>query len=250
MKSMVPTTPSKRASLLLMIGINLVFFFITHFPVVNLLLLPLQTFTTGLHELGHATACLATGGRVAGMTIVSDGQGHGGLTWCMGGIPFIFTQAGYLGAAFFGCILIWLGREEERSKTVLMVLGGLFALGCLVSISPMLTHMGSYGGQAWMSMVVGLGIGGALVFAGLKLSAKYAHFLLLVLAGQTALNSLTDILYLIQISAGFSYSGGFSDATNMARATAIPAAVWSVIWGAISLAMVMFTVKRAYRDAN
>lgn len=247
MNGMISTIPSKRASLWLMLGINVVFFIITHFPVVNMLLIPLQTFTTGLHELGHATACFATGGRVAGMTIVSDGQGHGGLTWCAGGISFIVTTAGYVGAAFFGCVLIWFGRKEENARTVLKVLGGLFGFGCLVAITPILLDL-THGGQGWMSMIVGLAIAAGLFVAGLKFQPKYAHFLLLILAGQTALNSLTDILYLVQISAGFSYHGGFSDATNMARSTGIPAAFWSILWGVMSLAMVAFTVKTAYRN--
>jgi len=228
-----------------MLGLNVLFFAMTQFPYVNLLVYPLQTFTTGLHELGHAIMCYATGGSVTGLTMVSDGQGHGGLTFCVGGNRVLTSSAGYLGAAFFGSLLIWLGRRQESAKNVLTVLGVLFGLGCLITITPLFGDA-EHGTQALMSMGVGLAIAAALVVSGLKLSPTVAHFLLLILAGQTALSSLTDVWYLIEISVGLSSHGSFSDATNMAQYTGIPAAVWSILWGVISLAMVIFALKISY----
>lgn len=247
MNRMISSVPSKRASLALMLGINVLFFVITQFPVVNLVLFPLQTFTTGLHELGHAAMCMATGGQVTGLTMVSDGQGHGGLTFCLGGNRILTSSAGYLGAAFFGSLLIYLGRKEESAKTVLMVVGTLFGLGCLVTITPLLFDA-THGGQAVMSLLIGSALAAGLIFSGAKFSPVVAHFVLLIIAGQTALSSLTDVWYLIEISVGLANSASFSDATNMARYTGIPAAVWSIAWGAMSLAMVVFALKVSYRS--
>ncbi|HNB22750.1 MAG TPA: M50 family metallopeptidase, partial [Candidatus Melainabacteria bacterium] len=62
MNRMISSAPSKRASLWLMLGLNVLFFFITQYPGINLILVPLQIFTTALHEFGHALMTLATGG--------------------------------------------------------------------------------------------------------------------------------------------------------------------------------------------
>lgn len=245
MKNMVSSVPSQRASLWLMLGLNVLFYFIAQFPVVSLVLFPLRTFTTGLHEFGHAMTAYATGGHVTGLTMVPDGEGAGGLTFSMGGISPLVSSAGYLGAAFFGSLLIWFGRKEESSKAVLKVMGVIFAIGCLVFITPGLLDA-RHGGEAWESMLIGLGIAVGLVFAGMKFSPMAAHILLLILAGQSALSSLTDVWYLIQISVGFSTNGTFSDATNMAHYTGVPAAVWSVVWGAISLVMVILALRVSY----
>ena len=244
-KSTISSVSSRRASIWLMLGLNVLFFFMTQFQYLNLLLFPLQTFTTGLHELGHAAMCFATGGSVTGLTMVSDGQGHGGLTFCVGGNRILTSSAGYIGAALFGSLLIWLGRRQQSAKNVLTVLGFLFGLGCLITITPLFGDA-EHGTQALMSMGIGLAIAAALVFSGLKLPPTVAHFLLLILAGQTALSSLTDVWYLIEISVGIGANGSFSDATNMARYTGIPAAVWSILWGVISLAMVIFALKVSY----
>lgn len=248
MNRMISAVPSKRASLWLMLGLNVLFFFITQFQYVNLVLFPLRTFTTGLHEFGHAAMTFATGGLVTGLTMVPDGEGAGGLTFHRGGIGWLVSSAGYLGAAFFGSLLIWFGRKEENAKAVLKVLGVVFALGCLICITPGLLDA-RHGSEAILSLLIGLAIAGTLVFSGAKFSPAVAHVILLILAGQTALSSLTDVWYLIQISVGFSANGSFSDATNMAQYTGIPAAVWSILWGAISLLLVVFAVKVSYRNA-
>lgn len=249
MNRIVSSVPSKRASLWLMLGLNVLFFFIMQFQGVNLVLYPLRAFTTGLHEFGHALMTLATGGTVTGLTIVPDGEGAGGLTFHMGGIGPLVSSAGYLGTAFFGCLLIFLGRKEEHAKAVLKVLGIVFGVCCLAFIIPGLGDT-RHGGEALTSLGVGLAIAAGLFLSGWKLPPVAAHVMLLILAGQTALSSLTDVWYLIQISVGFSANGGFSDATNMAKYTGIPAALWSIVWGLMSLVMVIFAVKWSYRGES
>jgi hypothetical protein len=250
MNRIVSTVPSKRASLWLMLGLNVLFFVIMQFPVVNLLLYPLQTFTTGLHEFGHALMTVATGGTVTGLTMVPDGEGAGGLTFHRGGTGWLVSSAGYLGAAFFGSLLIFLGRKEENAKAVLSVLGIVFGLCSLVFIIPGLFDA-RHGTEAWMSLGIGLAMAAALFFSGWKFPPSVAHVLLLILAGQTALSSLNDVWYLIQITVGFSANGAFSDAHNMARYTHVPAAFWSIAWGLLSLTMVIFALKVSYgRETN
>lgn len=163
MNRIVSSVPSKRASLWLMLGLNVLFFFIMQFQGVNLVLYPLQTFTTGLHEFGHALMTLLTGGTVTGLTMVPDGEGAGGLTFHMGGTGWLVSSAGYLGAAFFGSLLIFLGRKEEHAKAVLKVLGIVFGVCCLAFVIPGLGDA-RHGGEALSSLGIGLAIAAGLSF--------------------------------------------------------------------------------------
>lgn len=208
------------------------------------LLQPVKVFVTAVHELGHAIACLATGGQVVGMTIVADGQGHGGTTASVGGWPFIYMQTGYLGTAFFGCLLIFLGKFKQAAKPVLCLCGAAIGLASLTFMF----------GSVWQgkllqglgSMTWGVVIGLALLWSGIKLKPGAANFLLIFLAAQTALNSLTDIVILAEASLGMTGPVSFTDATNMEALTGIPAIFWSVLWATISAVMLMLTLWFCY----
>src|SRR5271155_703782 len=100
----------KPASLSGLITLTVLSILLWHAPFVDTLLGPVRIFITTLHELSHALVCVATGGSVSGLTIVSDNAGHGGATMCSGGNPFLYIQAGYLGTALWGCLFIVLGR--------------------------------------------------------------------------------------------------------------------------------------------
>jgi hypothetical protein len=218
---------------------------LSHAPGFTWLFAPLNFFTTAVHEMGHAAVCLATGGHVAGMTIVSDGAGHGGLTFCQGGNPFLYTQSGYLGAAVFGCILIALSQFPRISKSILMAIG--LAIGAAgIFLMPATLFQAGMFGQGLASMVWALVMGGFLVWSGMKFKPGMANLLLLFLAVQTALNSVTCIGDLIALSFGLTGMHAFSDASNMADMTGIPAFIWSIFWGVSSLVMLGFTFKETY----
>jgi hypothetical protein len=193
-----------------------------------------------VHELGHALACLLTGGSVSGLTIVADGAGHGGLTFCRGGNAFIYTQTGYLGAAFFGCLLIALGQFPRLSKIILTLMGATMAVAGICLETPALLQPGFFLqglGSIFWSLLLGI----ALIWAGVKWKPSSANLLLLFLAIQTALNSLSDIGLLLQATFGVTLQNVFSDATNMQTLTGIPAVFWSLWWGFLSLAMLAMT---------
>jgi hypothetical protein len=217
--------------------------FLWDVPWARTVLFPVRTFVTTVHEMGHALACLATGGTVSGMTIVADGEGHGGLTFCAGGIPFIYTQTGYLGAAFFGCLLIFIGRYRKLSRVVLALMGVAVCAASLVFMTGTVFHGNLFQGVG--SVIWGFIIGCGLIWSGFKLNDGLANFILLFLATQTALNSLTDVVVLIKLSLGMLGSAS-SDAGSMAQMTFLPAAFWSVLWGAISLAMLSGTLWLCY----
>jgi len=213
-----------RSSLALIVLLALASLFVSHQPLGALLLTPVEFLATNLHELGHALFCVLTG------------------------IPFIYDQTGYLGCTLFGCLLLYFGRLRQNARAVLMTLGVLVGIGSAFFI----VHtfgMANYGQAALYSLGLALGMGGVLIFAGLKLNATLAHYLLLFLAVQISLNALTDVVWLIQISAGMVGAHSFSDATNMAQLTGVPAVVWSIWWGLASIGMIFFTLRLIYRRA-
>ncbi|MBK8225064.1 MAG: M50 family metallopeptidase [Candidatus Obscuribacter sp.] len=157
----LPEDGDGKMPFLLLAVITIASLALSDMPVFSFIYSPIEYFTTALHEIGHALACSATGGSVSGMTIVSDGQGHGGLTFCQGGTHFIFGQTGYLGTTAFGCLLIIIGRHRSMTRPLLFMLAGLLTFAVFFYMMPALT-MGNYAAQAMMSMVVGLVMAAAL----------------------------------------------------------------------------------------
>ena len=212
-------------------------------PGINFLLTPVNQFVVLIHEASHAIAAVLTGGHPA-MTIVPDGQNHGGITQTNGGWMFLIGQAGYLGTAFAGCLLIYLGQFPRYSRAILMAVGGLIIASSLLFITPSLLNPATFI-AGLLSMVWGLAMGGACIYMGKKLKPILANLVLLFLAVQTALNSLTLIWTLIPHGLGLA-GGSWTDATIMAQLYFVPAFIWALWWMALSLAMVFFTLKFSY----
>jgi|AGTN01.1.fsa_nt_gi hypothetical protein len=208
----------------------------------NILFTPITQFTTLVHEMGHAFATILTGGHVNGLTMVSDGQGHGGLTRGVGGLDFITVQAGYLGTAIAGCTLVYLSKFRKWSRHVLLGIGVIIAYvsifmmpGGIFSIHPV---------QAILSIGWGLALAAAIIWAGLKLKDTTANLILLFLAIQTAGDSIKSIFYVIQST--MMGSGVVSDAVIMQQFFFLPAIFWSISWVLISVFMLAVTIWFTY----
>ena len=243
-----PTKPAK-ASIFWLCAMALLSLVLMQEPDLRYLLVPLELLDTTLHELGHAIFCIATGGTVHGLTIVSDGEGHAGLTMTAGGMPFVINQAGYLGTTLFGCLMIALGRSRAAARGTLIGLGVLIAVASFVWIAQTFGIPGRIG-QAAGSFFVALALALALIFAGAKFSDRWAQIVLLFLGVHIGINALTDIIWLSKLSLGMVGAHSFTDATNMAQLTGFPAAFWSVLWGLLSLVMLFATVKLAYTGCD
>jgi len=215
---------------------------VSKMPFAEILFMPLTQFTTMIHEMGHAVACILTGGQVTGMTIVPDGAGHGGLTFSQGGIRFIVAQAGYLGTALIGCLLVYLGQFRKLARPVLIAIGLIMAAGTLIFMGSGLLSASMF--QAFLSILWGLVLSGAIIWAGLKLKDTAANVVLLILAINTALDSVRSIG--VVIAASMVMSGVKSDATTMQMMTGIPALVWACIWALVSMALLALTIWSAY----
>jgi len=212
-------------------------------PGVSWIFTPINQFTTMVHELSHALVCILTGGHVSGLTIVGDGAGHGGLTYTQGGIQFFIAQAGYIGTAVFGCLLIYLGQFARFSKMILGALGVAMGICTVTLVGFNVFHTGLAG---VLSFFWGAAISLGLLWMAKKLDAKGANLAVLFLAIQTALNSVSCIFLLVQVYCGLLPAGGWSDASVMERITHIPSFLWSLIWFTMSCAMLGFTLWHTY----
>lgn len=223
--------------------ITIVSLVLSQTPGISWLFLPINQFTTMVHELSHALVCVLTGGHVSGLTIVADGAGHGGITSSLGGIQFFIAQAGYLGTAFFGCLLIFLGQYARFSKIILATLGVLMGGFTLYFVGLNVFHTGLAG---FFSFLWGAAMSIGLIWLAKKFDSKTANLAVLFLAVQTALNSISCIFLLVQVYLGFIPAGGWSDATVMENMTHIPSFFWSFLWFILSCLMLGFTLWHTY----
>ncbi len=221
---------------ILSIGLSLI-------PQISWLFGPITQFATLVHEMSHAIMCIITGGTVTGMTIVPDGQGHGGITNFIGGNQWWTSQAGYLGTTLFGCVLIYLGQFPRLSR---FILGSLGVFICAASLVFMTQAIWSSGFQAIFSLIWGLALGGVFIWCAKKLKASQANLLVLFLAIQTAMNSLVSIQTVVMASFNLGSKYVWSDATNLQNMTGIPAVIWSIFWVILSLAMLGGTIWWTY----
>ena len=215
-------------------------------PGVSTVLTPVNQFVVMVHETSHALVSLLTGGQPS-LTIVSDGMGHAGLTQTNGGLLFLSVPAGYLGTAFFGCFLIFLGQFHKYSRYILMAIGTMINLSSLIFITPSIFSFTTWW-SGLLSMAWGLAMGWTLIIMGLKLKSMWANLVLLFLAVQTALSSITLVWFLLPHSLGLA-GRGFSDATVMQRNFFIPASWWAVSWIVMSIVMLLLTLRFTYGRA-
>jgi hypothetical protein len=198
-------------------------------PGVGLVVYPFRLFGTFVHEISHGLAALATGGDFHRFTVSPD---LSGLAWSAGGWRWVISSAGYVGSAVFGGVLILLAARGVASRLLLMVLGLVLGVLCLLFVRNM------------FGIATGLALAAAMFLAGYRLRAPWSDIVLLVLALQLVLDGFNSLFTLLRLSAA---SNVQTDALSMAQATGVPAVIWTVVWAALSLAMLAFTLRLAYR---
>lgn len=210
-------------------ALTLVLLVLWQIPGVGLAVYPFRLFGTFVHEISHGLAALATGGNFHRFTVSPD---LSGLAWSAGGWRWAISSAGYIGSAVFGGLLILLAARGVASRVLLMVLDVALGLLCLLFVRNV------------FGIVTGLALAAAMFLAGYRLRPPWSDMVLLVLALQLVLDGFNSLFTLLRLSAA---SNVQTDAMSMAQATGIPAVVWTVIWAAISLAMLLLTLRLAYR---
>ena len=94
---------------------------------------PFRVFVVWIHEMGHASMAIATGGEVEELRVRWNESGH---VISRGGIFPIISSAGYMGSAFLGALLIYTGRWLGLQRILLGLIGGL-QIGMAVLYTPL-----------------------------------------------------------------------------------------------------------------
>lgn len=96
----------------------------------SLVLYPVTMLVAFLHELGHATGAILTGGSVDGLQINPDGSGY---TVTRGGSAGVILIGGYLGSALLGNLLFRIGvKHRTQAQAALLVLAFMMALAGII----------------------------------------------------------------------------------------------------------------------
>lgn len=219
---------SDRRLLLTLLAMVAVFI-LWNVPQLDFLLYPFRLFVTYVHEAGHGTAALITGGRFLGFEVMSNGAGQA-IT--AGGTRWLILPAGYLGAALFGAVLFYVNNRFHYSRALAMALGlGLIVFSIL------------FGRIALLSLIVGIAFGVVLIVLGRRANEYVNSFVLNILAALTGLNAVLDVWSLISnSSATLGTIRNDAAAFSAEIAPLIPAAVWAFLWALLALIMLGIAV--------
>src|SRR5207245_5521127 len=191
-------------------------------------LYPLKLLVVLMHESGHAAATLMVGGSVDAIRISPD---QGGLT--LARFPpsilreIAVSSAGYVGSAVSACVLLYVAARAREGRWPLIALAAWCALVTVLYVRDAFTLLFVGGCALALGLLARFGTPllrrGILVFLA-AFSCSYALY-----------DIRDDLLHLA--------SSGQSDADALARATFIPAIVWGVGWGLLSIVLVALPLR-------
>ena len=197
----------------------------------TLALYPIKLFVVLLHELSHGFAAFLTGGEILSIEI---NELIGGSCQYRGGNQLVVASAGYLGSLLWGGVILVIASRTTLSRE----LGTL--ISAIMIIATLLWIRNSFG--------ILFTVGSALLLFVLCrfLPSWMVRTLLQFLGTASCLYVLVDIYedvirpWLPLWPRSRVYQDG-SDADALASLTGIPAWFWGVIWGLISLVMILYS---------
>ncbi len=193
-------------------------------------LYPFKLLVVLMHESSHALATLLVGGSVDQIRISPD-QGGVTISRYVPGLlrQIIISSAGYVGSSVSGCVLLWVAARSKEGRWPLVALAGWCALVTLLYVRDGFTLLFVAGCAVALALLARFGAPllrrGVLVFLA-AFSCSYALY-----------DIRDDLLHVS------SWSGG-TDADALAKATYIPALVWGVGWGLLSILLVALMLRR------
>ncbi|NTS78443.1 M50 family metallopeptidase [Catenovulum sp. SM1970] len=183
---------------------------------------PLTWLATYFHEISHGLAALLTGGNIHYIQLDTDGSG---LCVTSGGINFIVTFSGYIGASLLGYVLYTLALSSSKLQT-----SGSNTLIKLVNLGLILLLLVSL--IFWTSDLLTLLIQLVLIALFASCYLKVDNRLLALCFQFIALNVLIDAiqspLYLID-------NRQIGDGATLARMSFIPEFIWVMVWFSFAL---------------
>jgi hypothetical protein len=189
---------------------------------------PLKVLVVFFHEISHGLAAVLTGGSIVSLKVSSD---QSGLACTAGGWRLVVLSAGYLGSFAFGSALILAAAWLKRPRALSVAMGAALGLVTLLYVRNLF-------GFAF----------GALAAAAFLASARWLNdlsndFLIRVVGVTSCGYAILDIY-----SDTISRKVCGSDASRLASITLIPSVVWGVLWVALSLYGIYWTLKLAAKE--
>ncbi|HEY1907101.1 MAG TPA: M50 family metallopeptidase [Myxococcaceae bacterium] len=195
-------------------------------------LAPLRLLVVLVHETGHALATLLFGGRVERVLVGADESGQ-----CLSSVPagllpqIAVYSAGYVGSAVSGALQLVLAFRFKLHRPVLYAMGGWVTVMGLI-----------YAGNAF-TLAYCLGMGAVLLVLARTLPPGGVKAVVTCIAVFTGLYALFDLRDDLWMPGG----GGPSDAMLLAARTGVPAVIWSLLWSAASVAVLVFAASISLR---
>ena len=200
------------------------------FPGAQNLMLPLQYLNTHLHEMGHALAAVLTGGSVESIQVHADGSG---VTLARYAYPTVVASAGYVGASFFGAILIACSRDAKSSSYALL------GVAVILLVEDTFWLRGDVVG-----MVTGFAYLAGFTALGFTLRGWAAIIVAQFIGIQQCLSSLQSVFAIVNPRI-LAFTD--NDAKIIQNITGIPAILWSLTWCVISLFLMGAAVAWSWR---
>ncbi len=194
------------------------------------LVYPLTIFVVLLHEISHAIASVATGGGIEKITL--DPR-QGGACHCFGGNAFITLSAGYLGSLLWGGAMFSAARSDKVKTSWV---NGF--IGAMVVALTVFFVRGGFG------MIFGIAFGLTMIFVSKQMGSAVNRGLLLTLGLTSALYAILDIK-----SDVLDRPNIRSDAAMLSEITGVSTTIWGLIWISIAIAVSVWLMRRAYKDA-
>lgn len=221
---MLPTESpvTRRRTLLIALGAGIIVFILWNLPIGNTILYPFRLFVSYIHEIGHGSMALLTGGKFLGFEIFANGAGQA-LT--AGGSRLLILPAGYLGAAAFGAILFYLTNSQPYTRTLSAILGVLLLIFSVI-----------FGLSSLLAFAIGVAFAIMLFILAAKANREVNILILNILAILTGLNAVLDLWYLVRNSSA-SLGTISNDAAAFSRDVfpLIPAALWAFLWAVLAV---------------
>jgi hypothetical protein len=226
---------SRKDTLLITFAAMVIVYILWNVDALSPILYPFRLFVTYVHEAGHSSMALLTGGSVGKFVVESNGSG---VAWTSGGVRGLIIPAGYLGTAFFGAVLFYILNTRPYAKTISIILGIM-----LIAFSVLYAGR-TDGSDIPLALIIGVLGGGGLIALGWKVGKEINLLLLNILALITGLNAVLDIVTLTRITRVTDTLCDRRDRViNDAAAFTcdvvrpIPPTVWAILWGFIAVVM-------------
>jgi len=206
---------SKGTNLLILAIITGVYFLVSQSPIGRIIFGPIEILVAFLHEFGHATFSVITGGNVHTLQVNPDGSG---VTYTSGGSQGLIDMGGYIGSAIFSNLLVRFSLSKH-SNVVCYVLAGMLGFAALI----------------WFSNFVNFGIliFYAILFIGLARVPQVARFIL----------QFIGVACIIHILEDFQVGPSSDLAAFQNHIGILPYAAWMYLWLFIAIGVTLLNIK-------